>query len=291
MQRVVIAALALALCALAPATAGAKPLPRMIALPDGWQPAGIAGGRGATFYAGSATDGAVYRGSYRTGRGAVLVPGQPGRSAAGLKYDRRARRLFVAGGSSGRISVYDAVTGTEVRVYDVPGAGTIGDVALTRDAAYFADAGGPRLYRVPIAPDGALGELETLPLAGDVVAGPASGVDGIEATRDGGRLILVQAGTGRLFRADPLTGFTREIALDRPVRNGAGLLLAGRTLFVARGQDDRIAVVRLSARLETGTVQRKLRDPRFALPTSLADFAGALYAVDAGRGGIIRVAP
>jgi hypothetical protein len=282
---------ALALCALAPAAAGAKPLPRAIALPDGWQPAGIASGRGATFYAGSAGDGAVYRGSYRTGRAAVRVPPQPGRSAAGLKYDRGGRRLFVAGGSSGRLYVYDALTGADVRVYDVPDAGFVDDVALTRDAAYFTDANVPRLYRVPTAPDGTLGELEILPLSGDIASGPGFDADGIEATRDGGRLIIVQGTTGRLFRADPQTGFTREIALDRPVRNGDGLLLAGRTLFVARNQDDRVAVVRLSARLERGAVQRKLRDTRFDVPTNLADFAGALYAVNARRGDIIRVAP
>jgi hypothetical protein len=194
------------------------------------------------------------------------------------------------------VYVYDAATGADVRVYDVPGAGVVHGVALTRDAAYFTDAVAPRLYRIPIAPDGALGELETLPLGGDIVYGPGFNATGIEATRDGLALILVQADTGRLFRADPVTGFAREIALDRPVRNGDGVLLAGRTLFVARGQDDRVAVVRLSARFETGTVQRKLRDPRLDVPAGLADFAGALYAADAGDAhepdeDIIRLAP
>ena len=88
---------ALALCALLPSTAIAKSFPSTIALPDGWQPEGIATGKGATFYAGSLPDGAVYRGSYRTGQGAVLVPPHAGRAATGLKYDPRRDRLFVAG--------------------------------------------------------------------------------------------------------------------------------------------------------------------------------------------------
>jgi len=299
MRKTLIAALAL--CALLPATAAARPLPRTIALPDGWQPEGIAGGRGATFYAGSVADGDIYRGSFRTGRGFVLVDLLPeaGRSATGLKYDRRRHRLFVAGASSGRLYVYDARTGADERVYDVPGAGFINDVVLTRRGAYFTDSIVPRLYRIPIAPNGALGNLEVVPLSGDIAYGPGFNANGIEATRDGRRLIIVQSNTGKLFRADPDSGFTREIALDRPVTNGDGILLAGRTLFVVRNRDERIAAVRLSRRLRSGRVQREIADPRFDVPTTIADFAGRLYAINARFAGdnhnpredIIRVAP
>jgi len=41
----------------------------------------------------------------RTGAGSVLIPGQPGRVAAGTKVDKR-NRLFVAGASSGAGHVY-----------------------------------------------------------------------------------------------------------------------------------------------------------------------------------------
>ena len=297
MKKTLIAALAL--CALAPATATAKSFPATIALPDGWQPEGIASGRGPTFYAGSVTDGAVYRGSYRTGGGSVLVPPRGGRAATGLKYDRRRDRLFVAGAASKRIYVYDARTGADQAVYEVPGSGFINDVVVTRRAAYFTDSSVQQLYRIPIGRRGALGGLETIPITGDLVYGLGFNANGIEATRNGKALIVVQSNTGKLFRANPRTGVTREIALDRPVENGDGILLAGRTLFVDRNQDELIAVVRLDRRLRSGVVRREIGDPRFDVPTTLSMFGGALYAINARFDGdnhnpredIIRVEP
>jgi hypothetical protein len=279
MRKILIAALAL--CALLPATAAAKPLPSSIALPDGWQPEGIASGRGPTFYAGSMTDGAVYRGSFRTGLGSVLVPPHAGRSAAGLKYDRRGNRLFVSGAASKQIAVYDATTGADVRIYPVPGAGFINDVILTRRAAYFTDSNVQVLYRIPIGRHGELGDLQTVPLTGDIVYGAGFNANGIEATRNGRQLIIVQSNTGKLFRVNARTGRTREIRLDKPVTNGDGILLAGRTLFVVRNQDNLISVVRLPRRGRQGRVQREFGDPRFDVPTTVTVFRGGLYPINA----------
>ena len=276
-----ILVLTFALCALLPATASAASLPRTIALPDGWQPEGIASGPGATFYAGSVPDGAVYRGSYVSGRGAVLVPPHAGRAATGLKFDRRTGRLFVAGAGSKHVYVYDARTGADVRVYDIPGAGFINDVVVTRRAAYFTDSNVQVLYRVPIGRHGALGDLEVVPITGDLVYGPGFNANGIDATRDGRRLIIVQSSTGKLFRANARTGVTREIRLDQPVTNGDGILLAGRTLLVMRNQQERLAVVRLDRRLRNGDVRREITDERFDVPTTIAAFAGSPYVVNA----------
>lgn len=271
---------AVALCAALPATATAKSFPSTIALPDGWQPEGIASGPRATFYAGSIPDGAVYRGSYRTGQGTVLVPPRAGRGATGLKYDRRHKRLFVAGASSRRIYVYDARTGADVRVYEVPGAGFINDVVVTRRAAYFTDSQVQVLYRVPIGRRGSLGDLQTIPLTGDIAYAAGFNANGIDATRNGKRLVIVQSNTGKLFRVTP-RGVTREIRLSQPVTAGDGILLAGRTLFVDRNQPELISVVRLSRRLRSGGVRREIGDPRFDVPTTLARFGRALYAINA----------
>ncbi len=101
--RRVLALLVLATVAVLPATAGAATFPDTIRLPDGWQPEGIAGGRGTSLYVGSIPTGAVWKGDARTGRGDVLVAGQAGRSAIGIKVDRGSR-LFVAGGPPARRS-------------------------------------------------------------------------------------------------------------------------------------------------------------------------------------------
>ena len=69
--------LLLAMVALLPATAGAATFPDTIRLPDGWQPEGIAAGRGTSLYVGSIPTGAIWKGDARTGRGDVLVGASP----------------------------------------------------------------------------------------------------------------------------------------------------------------------------------------------------------------------
>ena len=61
----------------ASALAAQTAFPGRIDLPDGFQPEGIAT-TGEQFFVGSIPTGAVYRGSLRTGNGAVLVPPQAG---------------------------------------------------------------------------------------------------------------------------------------------------------------------------------------------------------------------
>ncbi len=57
----------------ASALAAQTAFPGRIDLPDGFQPEGVATA-GEQFFVGSIPTGAVYRGSLRTGNGAVLVP-------------------------------------------------------------------------------------------------------------------------------------------------------------------------------------------------------------------------
>src|SRR5262245_52943663 len=94
----------------APASAAA-PFPTHIDLPDGWQPEGIAAGRGTTAFSGSLVDGSIARVNLRTGAvDADFIEG-PGQMAVGLFYERRADRLWAAGGGSGQVRVYDATSG------------------------------------------------------------------------------------------------------------------------------------------------------------------------------------
>ena len=63
----------------------ASPHPDVISLPNGFQPEGIASGPGTTFFVGSVATGAIYQGDFLTGTGEILVAGQAGRSATGMK--------------------------------------------------------------------------------------------------------------------------------------------------------------------------------------------------------------
>ncbi len=105
--------------------------------------------------------------------------------------------------------------------------------------------------------------------------------NGIEPTRDGQALIVVQSNVGKLFKVDPRTGAAREIVLDQPVVNGDGLLLDGRILYVVQNRDNKVAVVKLSHRLKSGRVLMHLTDPDFDVPSTIDEFGKRLYAVNA----------
>lgn len=262
----------------APAGSGAQ---SSIALPQEFRPEGIASGKGDSFYVGSIPLGAVFKGSYRTGAGEVLVPEHEGRNHTGLKVDTRFDRLFVAGGGSNGIYVYDANTGEDVADFVLEDAGFINDVVLTRDAAYFTDSLVPQLYRVGIGHNGELSPPQRIPLSGDLEFTSGFNVNGIDTAPDGRGLIVVQTNLGKLFRVDPRSGVTHEIKLDRPVTNGDGILRLGHTLYVVQNQDNKVAVVRLDGRLRNGRTRGFLTDPRLDVPTTIAPFRNFLYAVNA----------
>jgi sugar lactone lactonase YvrE len=289
--RRVLVLLVLAAVAALPTTAGAATFPDTIRLPDGWQPEGIASGRGTSLYVGSIPTGAVWKGDARTGRGDVLVPGQPGRSAIGIKVDRR-NRLFVAGGATGKAFVYDAGSGADLASYQLAPAAApatfVNDVAVTSRAAWFTDSLIQQLYALPLGRHGRLpaqSRVRTLPLTGDLVYQEGNNLNGIVAARGGRTLLSVQTNTGKLFRINPRTGMTREVDLGgASLVNGDGMLLAGRVLFVVQNRDNRIAVVKLSHSLSRGRVVATLTDPDFDVPTTLAFQAGRLYTVNARFG-------
>ena len=276
--------------ALVPATAGAATFPDTIRLPDGWQPEGIAAGRGTSLYVGSIPTGAVWKGDARTGRGDVLVPGQTGRSAIGIKVDKR-NRLFVAGGDTGKAFVYDARTGRDLASYQLAAAGAatfVNDVAVTSKAAWFTDSRAAQLYALPLGRHGKLpgqDKVRTLALKGDFQLQEGNNLNGIVAAKDGRVLLAVQTNTGKLFRINPRTGVTREVDLGgATLANGDGMLLAGRVLFVVQNRDNKIAVVVLSRSLDRGRLVAELTDPEFDVPTTIAFQAGRLYAVNARFG-------
>lgn len=278
---VAVAALALVV-ADASAGAGPRAFPEVIPLPAGFQPEGIASGRGTTFYVGSIPTGAVYRGDLRTGEGDVLVPGGPGRAATGL--EEAGGLLYVAGAATGKAFVYDARTGADVAEPTLAPVSPafVNDVVVTTTAAFFTDSFNPVLYRV----DRATFAVTVIPLGGELRYSAGFNINGIDATPDGRTLVLVQSNTGKLFTADPGTGVTREIELagGESVPNGDGILLAGRTLYVVQNRSNVIAEVRLDPRLPSGTVVSRTGHAAFDVPTTIARFGHRLYAVNARFG-------
>lgn len=271
--------------ALAAPLGAASRFPEVIPLPDGFRPEGIAIGHGPTFYVGSIPTGAIYRGDLRTGEGAILNPGGTGRAAIGVEFHRG--MLFVAGGPTGKGFVYDARSGALLATHQLTTETDtfVNDVVVARGAAYFTDSRQPALYRVGTGKKGKHGGhhgVTTIPFSGDIQYGAGNNANGIEATPNGKTLVIVQSNTGKLFRVNPRTGRTDEITLDEPVTNGDGLLLdGGRTLYVVQNRQNVVAVVRLTRRLASGDVVRRITDPDFDVPSTIDEFGKRLYAVNA----------
>jgi outer membrane protein assembly factor BamB len=278
-----------ALTALPSSAHRGRDLPKTVALPNGFQPEGIAI-HGKSFFVGSIPTGAIYSGNLREPDEAdILVPGVTGRSAIGVEYDRRHDRLFVAGGGTGKAFVYDADDGSLIKEYQLTMASPrfINDVVVTRKAAYFTDSNNQQLYRISFGRGGALPTAsETLPLTGDLSYSAGFNLNGIDATKNGKWLVVVQSNEGLLFRVDPRTGVTRQIQLTGGnVSAGDGLLLQGKRLFVVQNQLNRIAVIRIDRRLTEGTIKRLITDPLFDVPTTIDDVGhNTLYAVNARFG-------
>jgi hypothetical protein len=277
----------------------AATFPDILPLPTGFQPEGIATGRGTEFFVGSFPLGAVYKGDLRNGEGAVLVAPDPGyRQIVGLSHDARTDHLFGAGGLLGQAHVFDGSTGAILATYQlsIPCAGIpctlVNDAVVTRDAVYFTDSFRPSIYRLPLGPGGELiGDAVPveIPLTGDFVFDavcpifpqPAN-ANGIDATPDGKVLVIVNLCTGQLFRVDPSSGHASLIDLGgMGLPYGDGILLDGFDLYVVQNFLNQIAVVELSSDLASGRVTGAITDPAFRVPATVAGFGNSLYAVNA----------
>lgn len=266
---------------------GATTFPQVAPLPNGFQPEGIAAGTGTTFFVGSISTGAVYRGDLLTGQGSVLVPPQADRSSIGMKYDSRTGLLFVAGGGTGKAFIYDGDSGANVTDIQLGTSPTfINDVVITRNAVYFTDSLAPVLYQLPLTSAGALADpltKQTIPLSGDFDFVPGTiNANGIDALPNGTALIVVNFAVGDLYLVDPTSGSATRIDLGGgSVQDGDGILLRGKTLYVVQNFLNQIAVVELSSDFTSGEIVNRITSPLFRVPTTIAEFGDALYAVNA----------
>jgi hypothetical protein len=265
--------------------AAALDLPDRIDLPDGWRPEGITSAFRSRLYVGSLADGAIWRGSARTGEGRVLVEGVEGRMAVGLHVDWRAR-LWVAGGNNHTVRVYNALTGRLLETYTFPTAGFINDLVITRNAVYATDSNNSHLAVVPLGRGGRLldpSDAELLPLTGDFVLESGFNANGIVAK--GNFLIMVQSNTGKLFRVDPTTGDTSTIDTGGySVTNGDGLALHNDRLYVVRNQNNLVAVFNLGSDLLSAALVGEITSPApgaLDVPTTATFALGQLWVVNA----------
>ncbi len=265
------------------------------------------------FFVGSTTDGTIYRGNVNE-EGELEVfseGGADGRTTAvGMKIDPEGR-LFVAGGSTGLVSVYDTATGNLLGQFDNGLAPDtfLNDITIdTQGNAYITDSVNPSIFLIPSGTFAVEEPAEGTPAATpDPDATPVAvtgeltvGIDltdspiefeadfnlnGIAISAGGNFLLTVHSGTGQLFRIDLATGAITEVDLGgAELTNGDGLVLDQDTLFVVRNQDELITRIDMNYSLETGEVVDEITDETFNFPTTAAKTDGRLLVVNSQFG-------
>ena len=239
------------------------------------------------FFVSSTTDGTIFRGNIHDESASVFLPGgSDGRTTAiGLKVDDNEDRLFIAGGNTGQIFVYDSVSGQLLANFDNQKDSTfVNDVAISPTGdAYFTDSFNPILYKVSINEADEFEFEAWLDFTGtDLVYEPGFNLNGIAASNNGKYLIVVQSNTGRLFRIDIASKEVTQIDLGgATLVNGDGILLGRRrTLYVVRNRQELIVKVQLSGDFSHGSVVSSTTDPSFAYPTTIAQAKNQLLVVN-----------
>jgi sugar lactone lactonase YvrE len=248
--------------------------------------------RTGLFYVGSTTDGTIFRGHLKRPALEVFLPGgADGRTTAiGMKVDSRGR-LFVAGGGTGQVWVYDTRSRALVRRFDTgrrAGATFLNDVAIARNGdAYVTDSLFPELLRIPagaVRPTATPGTPEAfVNFTGTPAAyQPGFNLNGIAPSADGKHLVLIASNTGKLFRLSLRNRQVSEIAVTGgPLPMGDGILLTGNLLMVSRNAAELVVSVKLDHDLDEGRVIAAYTDPLFMFPTTIALAGGRVLAVNA----------
>jgi hypothetical protein len=257
-------------------------LPAQINLPAGFQPEGITGGRGHTFYVGSLVDGAIVRGNFKTGAVDPFVAGIAGEVAVGTHYEARHNRLWVAGGGTHEVRVYHGTTGALLMTYILPG-GFLNDLISTPSAIYVTDSNNSQLGVIPLGVGGALPPQAAVfvrPLTGITSVANQFNINGIAWT--GRWLLLVQSNAGLLFRVDPGTGVATQIDLGgASVTNGDGLEVRGRTVFVVRNFSNLVAVFKANGGFTEADHKRNLTAAGLDIPTTAVVRGNSVWVVNA----------
>lgn len=225
------------------------------------------------FYVGATSDGTLYQGDVN-GPDAMTVfseAGADGRTAAvGTKVDADGN-LWVAGGRTGSMFVYDTTDASLIAKFTTPeGEAFINDMAITESGVYFTDSFRPILWRVT---DLESGEAEPwLDFTGTAIQyTPGFNLNGIVSVADDRYLIVVHLIEGELYRIDTLTKEVTHIDTGVvPLTGGDGLAVIDETVYVTRNSFSEIVPIILADNYTRGTGGIVITSFLFAYPTTIA---------------------
>jgi DNA-binding beta-propeller fold protein YncE len=206
---------------------------------DACYPEGIAADNDSgTFYVSSFSTGSISSGNVNSPSVPleVFLPGsQDDRTRAiGLKLDDEGQ-LYIAGGDTRKVFIYDTASKELVSSFDAPNAGFLNDLAINPQTGdtYITDSFVPTLWRISGGQLKPWLDLSHTPIR----YREGFNLNGIVSTPDGRYLLTVQSNTGKLYRIDTQTEQVTPVDLGgAKLTNGDGLVLTGNTLYVIRNQ-------------------------------------------------------
>jgi sugar lactone lactonase YvrE len=266
------------------------------AAPTAANPEGVAWDkRSDAFFVGGTGDGTIWRGTLDDPAVHVFIPGVAGGSAVGMKVKNGL--LYVAGGTTGKINVYDLASKALVASFATGAGGFLNDLVVTDSGdVWVTDSFRPMLWHVTAAQVTA---RTGVPAAVDVsasipfVGGGAFNLNGIVALDDGNRLVVDQSNTGQLWSIDHLTSATPEIAqiavspaaTPSALTGADGMIRDKGRLLVVVGNPASVAVVKLRHHHSEAEIQNVVTDPTLHGPSTIARADNRLLVVNANFGG------
>ena len=194
-------------------------------------------------------DGAIYSGTLGNPTISPFIDGTPGGSAVGLKV--RKGKLYVAGGATGLIKVYDLATKALVASFDTGLGGFLNDLVVTAKGDVFVtDSFRPMLWHVTADQVTAgTGTPQGLDVSASIAfTAGAFNLNGI-VSKDRHTLIVVQSNTGQLWRISlsKANDAIRKITEIKgvPLPGGDGMIIDRGRLVVVQGDPAQLHFVKL----------------------------------------------
>ena len=241
--------------------------------------------RSRAFFVSITADGAIYRGTLDSDTVAPFIAGAAGRAAVGIRVRRGL--LYVAGGATGAITVYDLATKQPVATFQTGTGGFLNDLVVTRRGdVYVTDSFRPILWHVTADQvRGGDGAPQALDVSGVEYTAGEFNLNGIVA-KGSRRLIVVQTNTGKLFRIELAADGSALDAIDEvagvSVPGGDGLLLdRGRLIVVQGGPPAQLSFVKLQDGARRGSVRDTLQSDKLDGPSTVDRVRGLYLVVNA----------
>jgi Cu-Zn family superoxide dismutase len=219
----------------------------------------------SSFLVSTYNDGTIYRGRLNDPNVPVYIEGTLGQTAEGITVT--GGLLYVTGGISGQIRVYNLVTKAQVGRFDTGTGGELVDLVVTDTGDVWATDGvRPVLWHLtPQQVAAGSGTPTALPVAPEVPYSPSnSNLTGLVAMTNQ-RLVVVSEGDGTLYRIDLDSHAPRGRTITQisgaTVHQGESMLLDGHRLVVADFHG--LSIINLRDDAQHATAATTIRDPAF----------------------------